>query len=62
VQGLVELPYLLIQAAVYSVICYSMIQFEWQAGKFFWFLLFMWLTQCFFTFYGESQEPNTRTL
>ncbi|CAM6100115.1 unnamed protein product [Calypogeia fissa] len=51
-QGLIEVPYILLQAIVYAVITYSMIQFEWTAPKFLWYLLFMFLTFSYFTFYG----------
>ena len=32
-QGTVEIPYLLIQSAIFTCIVYSMIHFEWDAGK-----------------------------
>ncbi|KAK8592638.1 hypothetical protein V6N13_063208 [Hibiscus sabdariffa] len=35
-QVLIELPYIFVQAAVYGIIVYSMIGFEWTAAKFFW--------------------------
>lgn len=31
-QGAVEIPYVLLQTIIYSLITYSMIQFEWTAG------------------------------
>ncbi|KAG9445935.1 hypothetical protein H6P81_012063 [Aristolochia fimbriata] len=48
----IEIPYVLVQASIYVVILYSMIQYEWTAIKFFWFLFFMSFTMLFFTFYG----------
>ncbi|KAH9560799.1 hypothetical protein CY35_06G126700 [Sphagnum magellanicum] len=51
-QGLVEIPYILAQAIIYSTITYAMINFQWTAAKFFWYLLFMFLTFCYFAFYG----------
>ena len=33
---LIEIPYILAQAALYSVVTYFMIQFEFDAAKFFW--------------------------
>jgi len=51
-QGLIEIPYIFVQTLVYGLITYSMIQFEWTAAKFFWYLLFMFLTFSYFTFYG----------
>ncbi|KAA3458574.1 ABC transporter G family member 31-like [Gossypium australe] len=51
-QGLVELPYILVQTILFGVITYSMINFERTARKFFLYLLFMFLTFTYFTFYG----------
>jgi ABC-type multidrug transport system permease subunit len=51
-QAMVEIPYILVQSTVYALITYSMINFEWTAAKFFWYLLFMFLTFTYFTFYG----------
>lgn len=33
-QGLIEIPYILVQTLVYGLITYSMIQFEWTAGNY----------------------------
>ena len=60
-QALIELPYVFVQAAVYGVIVYAMIGFEWTAAKFFWYLFFMYFTLLYFTFYGMlavSITPN----
>ncbi|KAL2643201.1 hypothetical protein R1flu_010788 [Riccia fluitans] len=51
-QGLIEVPYIFTQTAVYSLITYSLIHFEWTAAKFFWYFLYMFLTFIYFTFYG----------
>nr|XP_007162610.1 hypothetical protein PHAVU_001G1659001g [Phaseolus vulgaris]ESW34604.1 hypothetical protein PHAVU_001G1659001g [Phaseolus vulgaris] len=51
-QVLIELPYVLGQAAVYSIIIYAMIGFEWTVAKFFWCLFFMYFTFLYFTYYG----------
>ncbi|KAA8543738.1 hypothetical protein F0562_022085 [Nyssa sinensis] len=51
-QGLVELPYIAVQTMLYGVITYFMINFERTAGKFFLYILFMFLTFTYFTFYG----------
>lgn len=51
-QVTIEIPYVFVQAAVYSVIVYSMIGFEWSAAKFFWYLFFMYFTLLYYTFYG----------
>ncbi|XP_010061952.2 pleiotropic drug resistance protein 1 [Eucalyptus grandis] len=51
-QVLIELPYILAQAAVYGVITYSMMGFEWSVAKIFWYIFFMYFTLLYFTFYG----------
>ncbi|CAK7336270.1 unnamed protein product [Dovyalis caffra] len=60
-QVLIELPYIFVQAAVYGIIVYSMIGFEWTVAKFFWYLFFMYFTLLYFTFYGMmavAMTPN----
>ena len=60
-QVTIEIPYVFVQAAVYSVIVYSMIGFEWSAAKFFWYLFFMYFTLLYYTFYGKmivAVTPN----
>uniref|UniRef100_A0A2N9HR76 ABC transporter domain-containing protein n=1 Tax=Fagus sylvatica TaxID=28930 RepID=A0A2N9HR76_FAGSY len=51
-QVAIELPYVFTQAAVYGIIVYAMIGFEWTVAKFFWYLFFMYFTLLYFTFYG----------
>ncbi|KAI3512641.1 hypothetical protein L1887_19959 [Cichorium endivia] len=51
-QVLVELPYVFAQSAVYSVIVYAMIGFEWTAAKFFWYLFFQFCCLLYMTYYG----------
>ncbi|XVF05337.1 hypothetical protein REPUB_Repub05bG0163600 [Reevesia pubescens] len=51
-QGLVELPYIAVQTILFGIITYFMINFERTASKFFLYLLFMFLTFTYFTFYG----------
>ncbi|KAL3740884.1 hypothetical protein ACJRO7_022072 [Eucalyptus globulus] len=51
-QGLVEIPYVVVQTIIYGVITYFMVNFERTARKFFLFLVFMFLTFTYFTFYG----------
>ncbi|KAK5830951.1 hypothetical protein PVK06_014746 [Gossypium arboreum] len=48
----VELPYILVQAATYGIIVYSMMAFEWSAAKFLWYIFFMYFTLLYFTFFG----------
>ncbi|XVE79409.1 hypothetical protein DITRI_Ditri14bG0056300 [Diplodiscus trichospermus] len=51
-QGLVEVPYILAQTILFGVITYFMINFERTARKFFLYLVFMFLTFTYYTFYG----------
>ncbi|KAJ4749523.1 ABC transporter G family member 36 [Rhynchospora pubera] len=51
-QVAVEIPYLFVQAAVYAIIVYPMIGFEWTTAKFFWYFFFMYFILLYYTFYG----------
>ncbi|KAJ7568866.1 hypothetical protein O6H91_01G050900 [Diphasiastrum complanatum] len=51
-QVVIEIPYVFCQAIIYGLIVYSMVNFEWTAAKFFWFIFFMYFTLLFFTLYG----------
>ncbi|XP_010473961.1 PREDICTED: ABC transporter G family member 31-like [Camelina sativa] len=51
-QGLVEVPYILTQTILYGVITYFTIGFERTLSKFVLYLVFMFLTFTYFTFYG----------
>lgn len=51
-QGLVEIPYVAMQTILYGVITYLMVNFERTIGKFLLYILFMFLTFTYFTFYG----------
>ncbi|KAJ4838957.1 ABC transporter G member 36, partial [Turnera subulata] len=60
-QVMIEIPYIFSQAAVYSILVYAVIGFEWTAAKFFWNLFFMFFTLLYFTFYGimaVAMTPN----
>ncbi|XP_024394096.1 ABC transporter G family member 29 isoform X2 [Physcomitrium patens] len=61
-QVLVEIPYVLVQAAMYSSITYSMLAFIWTPAKFFWYFY----TQCIglvtFTYYGMMMVAITPNL
>ncbi|PHU19129.1 Pleiotropic drug resistance protein 1 [Capsicum chinense] len=48
----IEIPYVFVQAVSYGIIVYAMIGFEWDAGKFFWYVFIMYITLLYFTFYG----------
>nr|XP_027190419.1 ABC transporter G family member 31 [Cicer arietinum] len=60
-QGLVEIPYQVVQTIVFGVITYSMMGLEWNLGKFLLFLVFMFLTFTYFTFYGMMAVGLTPT-
>ncbi|XP_043723660.1 ABC transporter G family member 31-like isoform X2 [Telopea speciosissima] len=51
-QGLIEIPYIAMQTILFGVITYFMINFERTIVKFLFYLLFMFLTFTYFTFYG----------
>ncbi|KAK0605080.1 hypothetical protein LWI29_022550 [Acer saccharum] len=51
-QGIVEIPYILVQTIIYGIITYYMVNFERTATKFSLFIVFMFLTFTYFTFYG----------
>ncbi|XP_058226805.1 pleiotropic drug resistance protein 1-like [Rhododendron vialii] len=60
-QVIIELPYVFAQSAVYGVIVYAMIGFEWTFAKFLWYSFFMYFTLLYFTFYGMmtvAMTPN----
>ncbi|XP_057537710.1 ABC transporter G family member 42-like [Amaranthus tricolor] len=60
-QVVVEVPYIFIQAAYYSIIVYAMMSFQWTAGKFFWFFFITLFSFLYFTYYGMmtvSITPN----
>lgn len=60
-QGLVEIPYILMQTLIFGIISYLMINFERTADKFFLYLVFMFLTFSYFTFYGMMAVGLTPT-
>ncbi|KAI3954477.1 hypothetical protein MKW92_053462 [Papaver armeniacum] len=51
-QGLIEIPYIIVQTLVYAFITFFMINFERTLVKFLLYVLFMFLTFMYFTFYG----------
>ncbi|XP_044472279.1 pleiotropic drug resistance protein 1-like isoform X2 [Mangifera indica] len=51
-QVAIELPHILVQTIIYGVIVYATIGFDWTVSKFFWYLIIMYLTLLYFTFYG----------
>ncbi|KAI4385958.1 hypothetical protein MLD38_003942 [Melastoma candidum] len=51
-QGMVEIPYIAAQTIIFAIITYFMMSFERTARKFFLYVVFMFLTFTYFTFYG----------
>ncbi|DBA79271.1 TPA: hypothetical protein ACH3X2_007820 [Trebouxia sp. C0005] len=61
--GCVEIIYISVQVVMYTMIVYWMCWFQRDAGKFFWFLLFNYLTLIYFTFFGMmavALTPNIK--
>lgn len=52
-QGIVEIPYLLVQAIVMVVMVYWMVGFSVSAWKFFYFLLMFFMSVTMYTFLGQ---------
>ncbi|XP_073011839.1 ABC transporter G family member 45-like isoform X1 [Typha latifolia] len=48
----IEIPYMMVQVFIFSVILYPMIGFQFTVVKFFWFVLFMVLSFIYYTLYG----------
>ncbi|KAI3763310.1 hypothetical protein L1987_53764 [Smallanthus sonchifolius] len=51
-QILVEIPYILSQTVVYTIIVYAMIGFDWTADKFFWYMFYQFCCLLYMTYYG----------
>ncbi|KAL0447513.1 UNVERIFIED_CONTAM: Pleiotropic drug resistance protein 1 [Sesamum latifolium] len=51
-QFLIEIPYVFAQSMVYGLIVYSMMGFDWNAEKFFWFIYFLFFSLLYFVLYG----------
>lgn len=60
-QGLVEIPYIAVQTLIFGLITYFMINYERNIGKLLLYLLFMFLTFTYFTFYGMVAVGLTPT-
>lgn len=61
-QVAIEAIYNAIQTAIYTLILYSMIGFEWKAGKFFWFYYYILMSFIYFTLYGMMVVALTPAL
>lgn len=56
-----EIPYVFVESAIYTLIVYSMMSFQWTPAKFFWFFYVSFLTFLYFTYYGMMSiaiSPN----
>ncbi|KAG9146581.1 hypothetical protein Leryth_014602 [Lithospermum erythrorhizon] len=51
-QVAIEIIYVAIQTFICSLLLYSMIGFNWEAVKFFWFFYYVFLSFVYFTLYG----------
>ncbi|XP_012066453.1 ABC transporter G family member 34 [Jatropha curcas] len=51
-QVAIEAIYVTVQSICYTLVLYSMIGFEWDTGKFLWFLYFIITSFIYFTLYG----------
>ncbi|KAI5057345.1 hypothetical protein GOP47_0027360 [Adiantum capillus-veneris] len=51
-QAIIEIPYVLLQSVLFTLITYPMINFNWTAAKFFYYLFFLSFTLLYFTYYG----------
>ncbi|KAI5057342.1 hypothetical protein GOP47_0027357 [Adiantum capillus-veneris] len=51
-QAIIEIPYVLLQSVLFTLITYPMISFDWTAAKFFYYLFFLSFTLLYFTYYG----------
>ncbi|XP_019187474.1 PREDICTED: ABC transporter G family member 39-like [Ipomoea nil] len=51
-QAGIEAIYVAVQTISYCLLLYSMIGFEWTAGKFLWFYYFMFMSFFYFTLFG----------
>ncbi|KAF9614056.1 hypothetical protein IFM89_014856 [Coptis chinensis] len=60
-QVAIEVPHIFLQTLIYGAVVYSMIGFQWETGKFLWYLFYMYFTFLYFTYYGMmavSLTPN----
>ncbi|EEE65874.1 hypothetical protein OsJ_21675 [Oryza sativa Japonica Group] len=51
-QVVMEIPYVFVQTAYYTLIVYAMMSFQWTAAKFFWFFFVSYFSFLYFTYYG----------
>ncbi|KAJ8773505.1 hypothetical protein K2173_005751 [Erythroxylum novogranatense] len=58
-QLMIELPYILVQTLIYGIIVYAMIEFEWTAAKFLWYIFFTFFSLSFFIMFGMMSVAAT---
>ncbi|KAI4365625.1 hypothetical protein MLD38_021591 [Melastoma candidum] len=61
-QVAIETIYVAIQTLVYTLLIYSMIGFQWTAGKFFWFYYYILMSYIYFAMYGMMVVALTPSL
>ena len=54
-----EVPYVLVQVLMYTIITYAMVGFEWTAAKFFWYFYVTYFGVIMFTYYGMMMVALT---
>ncbi|GJM93273.1 hypothetical protein PR202_ga09818 [Eleusine coracana subsp. coracana] len=62
-QVVMEIPYVFVESAIYTLIVYSMMSFQWTPAKFLWFFYVSFLTFLYFTYYGMMSiaiSPNVQ--
>ncbi|KAL6136418.1 hypothetical protein ACLB2K_061713 [Fragaria x ananassa] len=60
-QVIIELPYIFLQAVLFSTITYPTIGFHWSLYKVFWFVYAMFCTLLYFTYFGILVASVTPT-
>lgn len=58
---IVEIPYIMLQAALFSTITYPAINFHWSLYKAFWYFYTMFCTLLYFNFFGMLLVSLTPT-
>lgn len=60
-QVIIEIPYILIQAALFTTITYPAIDFQWSLYKVFWYFYAMFSTLLYFNYFGMLLVSLTPT-
>ncbi|CAL9146210.1 ABC transporter G family member 45-like [Musa acuminata AAA Group] len=51
-QVAIEIPYIIVQVLIFSIIVYPMMGFQFVVAKFFWFMFFMFLSYIYYALFG----------